>query len=503
MSHRILLCVLLGTLSCAMVQAQTLTREQQLNKLRLRESLLQLDERRASLQSHRHELTATKELFDQGFIALQKYKQTLNRFEQARLNFEEAEIRLERVKLDLLKNATHIIVDQARKYKTADGKNMVDLILGNESDIRDALLVDESLSEAELRTLLKVENIYVSLRNGPIVGGPYEIRIPSLGVGERKHLTFRLLRDVEAIYVDLNYLDIHDSKPIILKKGHLQGLPSINSSQFSQEGQLNETVSFGLTLQMLSDDERNFALAAVGLPKRIDYAFVNEGAKVNQVKFDETTSKVQLRLQVEIPEKLDERFIGRTRSFFALVTQPSQYAQINALRTQYGDDSIPESAIQILKCNYVELELIPQGIGKLEVLISNRYQEIKVAEALQLRVEFLNRGTVAVQNIKAALDVPYEWQEEVEPALIKMLDRGERAPIHISAQPPADIAVGDYEIGIEAQGQVGTENIESLEKNITVRVGARSNVAGNAILVIILVLLVCAIGLASIKISRR
>ena len=502
MSRRALLGVLLGTLSCALVQAQTLTREQQLNKLRLRERLLQLDERRVSLQSHRHELTATKELFDQGFIALPKYKQTLNRFEQARLNFEAAEIRLEQVKLDLLKNATHIVVDQARKYRTADGKNRVDLILGNESDIRDALLVDESLSEAELRTLLKVENIYVSLRNGPIVGDPYEIRIPSLGVGEREHLTFRLLRDVEAIYMGLNYLDVHDSKPIILKKGSPQNLPSINSSQFSQEGALNETVSFGLTLQRLADEERNFALAAVGLPKRIDYAFVNEGAKVNQVKFDETTSKVQLRLQLEIPEKLDEHFIGRTRFFFALVIQPSQYALINALQIQYGDKPIPESAIQTLKCNYVELELIPQGIGKLEVLVANRYQEIKGTEALQLRVEFLNRGTVAVQNIKAALDVPYEWQEEVEPALIKMLDPGARAPVHIAARPPADIAVGDYEIGIEAQGQVGTENIESLKKNITVRVGARSNVAGNAMLVIILVLLVCAIGLASVKLSR-
>ncbi len=503
MSRRAQLCVLLGILSGAMVQAQTLTREQQLNKLRLRESRLQLEERRVRLQSHRRELTATKELFDQGFIALQKYKQTLHRFEQAHLNFEEAQIRLEQVKLDLLKNATHLVVDQARKYKTADGKNRVDLILGNESDTRDALLVDASLSEAEVRTLLKVENIYVSLRNGPIVGEPYESRIPSLGVGERKHLTFRLLRDVEAIYVGLHYLDIHDSKPILLKKGSVQDLPRINSSQFSQEGALNETVSFGLTLQRLSDEERNFALVAVGLPKRIDYAFVNEGAKVNQVKFDETTSTVQLRLQLEIPEKLDERFIGRTRSFFALVTQPTQYAPINALQSQYGDEPIPESAIQTLQGNYVELELIPQGIGKLEVLVSNRYEEIKVAEVLQLRVEFLNRGTVAVQNIKAALDVPYEWQEEVEPALIKRLDPGARAPIHISAQPPEDIAVGDYEIGLEAQGQVGTENIESLEKNITVRVGARSNIAGNAMLVILLVVLVCAIGLASVKLSRQ
>ena len=473
------------------------------SKLRLQEGLLLLAERRESLQSHLEELQATRELFDQGFVALQKYNQTLNRFEQARLNFEDAEIRLEKVKLNLLKNATHIVVDQARKYKTADGKSMVDLTLGNESDIRDALLVDESLSEEELRILLKIENIYVSLRYGPIVGEPYEVRIPSLAVGERHSLTFRLLADEEAVFVDLSYLDLKESKPVILKKGSLQDLPSINSSQFSQEGELNQSVSFGLTLQRLSDDERNFALAAVGLPQRIDYSFNNGGAKVNQVKFDENTSKVQLQLQLDIPEKLAERFIGRTRAFFALVTQPSEYAQINALRARYGDDPIPETDIEALKSNYVKLELIPKGIGELEVLVSNRYQEIKIDEELHIRVEFLNRGTVAVQNIKAVLDLPYDWEEEVDPTLIKILHPGGRAAVNITARPPYDIAVGDYEIGIEAQGQVGTENIESLEKNITVRVGARSNVAGNTILIGILVLLVCGIGLASVKISRR
>ena len=159
MNRAFVLCLVLVATPYAM--AQTLTKEQQLSKLRLRESILQLDDRRASLQSHRQELTVTRELFDQGFVALQKYKQTLNRFEQARLNYEEAEINLEKVKLELLKNATHIVVEQANKYKTEDGKSMVDLTLGNDSDIRDALLVDESLSEEELRVLLKVENIYI------------------------------------------------------------------------------------------------------------------------------------------------------------------------------------------------------------------------------------------------------------------------------------------------------------------------------------------------------
>jgi hypothetical protein len=485
------------------VQQTSLTKEQQLNKLKLEDRQLLLEQRRKSLETYRKERDTTKELFDEGFIALQRFKQTLNKYEQAVLDYEKAEILLDQTKLDLLEDATHIIVAEARKYKTDDGKSMVDLVLENASDTRNALLVDQSLGEEELRTLLKVENIFVSLKAGPIVGEPYERRIASLAVGERKPLKFRLLQDQAAVVVEVKYLETIDRNWIILKKGGRQDLPSINSAQFSQEGELNNKVNFGLTLERLADEEQSFSLAILGLPQRIDYAFVDQSAKVNQVKFDENTSQIKIFLELEIPEKLDRRFIGRTRTFFALVTHPSQYAPINTLKVRYGDEPIPEKEIRTLQSEYVKLELIPKGVGKLEVLVANRYQEIKIGEELQLRVEFLNRGSVAVQNIKAELDLPYEWESEVDPTLIKLLEPDERTLIRILTRPPHDIAVGDYELGVEAQGQVGNENIESLEKNITIRIGARSNIAGNTILIGILVLLVLGIGLASIKISRR
>lgn len=495
--------VLSGGATVAVAEGPSLTKEQQLNKLRLQESQLKLNERKAGLESLAEELAQSKELFDRGYLSLQKYRQIQNRHQEARLSYDEAQTDFEQAKLDLLNTATHLVVLEARKYRTEDGKSMVDLVLQNASDIRDALMVDPSLTEVDLRTLLKVENIYVSLVNGSIVGEPYEIRIPSLAVGQRETLTFRLLSDVEAVHVSLKYLDLTEDRPVILRKGSQQELPSINSSQFSQEGVLNQSVSFGLTLQRLADEERNFGLAVVGLPQRIRYSFLNQNAKVSQVKFDQTISKVQVQLRLEIPEKLDPGLIGRTRTFYALVTQPSEYARIHALIDRYGDAPVPPEEMAALACNYVRLELIPKGTGKLEVLVANRYQEIKVGDELRIRVEFLNRGTVAVQNIKAVLDVPYEWESQADPTLIKLLEVDGRTPVEIVAQPPEGIAVGDYELGIQAQGQVGTENVESLEKTITIRVGARSNIAGNTILIGLLVLLVIGIGVASIRISRR
>ena len=484
--------------------SRSLTREQQLSKLRLDERLMQLEQSKTSLQTQKEELETITELYKGGYVALQTFQLTDINYQKARLEFEAAEIELEETKLDLLRNATHITVVEARKYKTDDGRGMVDIRLENSSDIRDALLVDASLSEKELRTLLTVENIYVSLRNGAIVGEPYEVHILSLKVGEQRLLTYRLLRDEEAVVVDMSYLDVDsDRRWVILKKGSDQDLPSINSAQFSQTADLESEVGFGLTVERLSEDERSFALAVVGLPRRIDYSFVDQGAKINQVKFDESTSKNVLSLRMRIPENLDARYIGRTRTFFAMVAEPTEYGPINALQAKYGDEAIPEAEVKKLKVGYVKLELIPKGVGELEVVVSNRYQEIRVGDTMTIQVQFLNRGTAAVQNIKAVVDLPYEWESSVTPNLIKILDPDERAAIEVSAVPPSDIAVGNYDVGIEAQSQVGNINIESLEKNITVRVGARSNMTGNAILIGILVLLVVGIGLASIRISRR
>ncbi|MEE2659783.1 MAG: NEW3 domain-containing protein [Candidatus Latescibacterota bacterium] len=493
-----------GQVSAQSMRSVGLTRQQQISKLQLEERILQLELRERALATQLAELETTRDLYERGFVTLLTYKQTRNSYEEARLNKEEAEILLEETKLNLLKTATHIVVRNARKYKTKDGKGMIEVVLENASDLEDALIVDPTLSEDDLRTLLKVENIYVSLRNGPIVSEPYEIRVPALEVGEQRSLTYRLLRDEEAIVVVLNYLDIVDeSIPVILRKGGRQELPSINSAQFSQTGDLQQDVRFDLIVERLSDEERSFALAVVGLPQKIESSFISSGAKVSQVKFDESTSRDTLALELEIPEKLDRRFIGRTRTFFALVMEASEYPHIHKLRAKYVDDPVPEKDVKALRCNYVKLELIPKGIGKLEVLVANRYQEIEFGEELRIRVEFHNRGSVFVQNIKAALDVPYQWEHDAEPNLIKRLEPDERVPITITARPPDDIAVGKYDLGIEAQGQVGNENVESLEKNLTIHVGARANITGNAILIGILVFLVVGIGVASMKISRR
>lgn len=481
----------------------SLTREQQLHRLKLQDRQLLLEQRRATLESHRKELQIAQELLDKGFLSQQRFKQILNSFKEAQLNYDKAEILLEETKLGLLKNAIRLVVVEARKYRAPDGRTLVDVSLENDSDTRAALLVNPSYTADDARTLLRVENIYVSLKNGPIIGEPYELLLPSLGVGERQTLTFRLLQDTESTIVALRYLDARDEKHLILKRSSTQVLPTISSAQFSQTGELNREVLYDLAVERLSDVESSFALAVVGLPQQLDYAFVDQGARVTQVKFAENTPRARLVLEVDIPERLDPGLIGQTRTFFALVTEPAEYARINALKSRYGDQPVPEEEIRQLRASYARLELVPKGIGRLEALIANLYQELRVGEPLDLEIELLNRGSVPVHNVRAALSLPYGWESEVEPALIKVLDPGQRAPVRLLARPPAGSGPGDHELGVSAQGQVGTENIEAPEKQLTLRLSAPADWTGNAVLIGLLVLLLAGLGLASARIARR
>ena len=101
----------------------TLTREQQLNLLMLSEQRLLLEQRRDARGTYQQEWDIAQELHEKGFMSLQDYKKKKTAFELANLRYEEASIEYDQAKLDLLDNATHIIVTEARKYKTNDGKN--------------------------------------------------------------------------------------------------------------------------------------------------------------------------------------------------------------------------------------------------------------------------------------------------------------------------------------------------------------------------------------------
>ena len=499
------LVVLLGLVCLPRVlPSRALTRDQELSKLELRERHLLLAQRQAAADTLRLELETTRDLFVGGYVTQLTYDRTRNSYEEARLNLEEAEIALEETKLALLQEATRVAVREARKYRSADGRSFVDLYLENASDVHQALLVDPTLRDQGLRDLLRVENVFVSLTRGAIVAEPYETRIPALELGERKKLTFRLLRDEEAVVVSLSYLDVDgETRSVILKKGGQQSLPTINSSQFSQAGELKRKVRYDLVLERLAEEESSFALAVAGLPRNIDYAFLGDGARVNRVSFDGFTSRDTLALELTIPAALDPQLIDRPRTFYAIVSEAEESRAVGALIASYGDRPLPESEVRDLAVSYVALELTPRGAGELEVLVANRYQELTAGSDFLLSIQFINRGTATVRNVEAAIDLPYRWESSVEPKLIEALEPGRRVAVRVVARPPSTVSPATYEMGIEARGQVGNENVESRKKSITIRVQPRSGWTANALLLGGVLLIVLVIGAAAVRITRR
>ena len=126
-----------------------------------------------------------------------------------------------------------------------------------------------------------------------------------------------------------------------------------------------------------------------------------------------------------------------------------------------------------------------------------------VYDPLDVRVDLFNTGTLPVEELRTAMTLPYQWEAEVSPPLIQKIEPGEKEPIHITIIPPRELGVGEYDLYVEAFGMVGSDKVEAERKNITIRVAARANILGNALLIGGLMLLVVGIAVVSIKVSRR
>ena len=149
------------------------------------------------------------------------------------------------------------------------------------------------------------------------------------------------------------------------------------------------------------------------------------------------------------------------------------------------------------------MELISEGVGKLEILIPNLFKEVEQGEPVTLKFSVINSGTLGLRRVNLQMDLPLEWEGELIPTEIDVIDGGEKKLFTANIRPPADVAVGTYSLRIKTEGHSGVEIVDALDKDFTIRIASQSNITGTVILVTVLVVLVVGIAIASIKISRR
>ncbi len=495
----------------------TKTRTELLNELSLRTAQVVLENAREEYERYKSMYEDTQRLFKKQIINQMELDTALSLYTRAQQMLKQAEIQLEQTKLNFLAKASHITIMEAKKYYDSQGQRKLDLVLRNTSNLalaESALGLTGSGSESQLQSewqnpeqiqaLLNIENIFVSIvSNSSSIGKPYEEIIPVLPYGKQEKLTFTLLTDVQEAGVKLQYLDQTVTEMIFLEKESLQEKPTAVALQFSLEGQLGSDIGYGLNLEMLVTSEHNFTLCVTNMPPQINSFFLEGGARITSVRFSEEVSKHNLTLNVSIPQKLDVSMIDKKIEFQVWIATSTQLDSINKLKRQYIAGTIPVQELEAIEAARVDLTLIPKGTGRLEILINNLFEEIKPQQAVHIKADLHNDGTLTLFNIAPEISPPLGWTAEVLPKLIEKLSPDDKQAIQIHLTPGEDVGVGEYEAQIEARGQSGSEVVEALEKRLKIRISAKTNITATLILVLGLVALITGIVFMGVKLSRR
>lgn len=493
---RISALVLLLALSIHFGFSQEAVRSQESQTLKL----LALKRAQLQLEMRKGEFDRALKLQESGLISEQEFVQTRTAHLQAQVEYQEALI-------SFMGSEARISVASAVKYQDDTGKKFVRVSLRYSS--KELKQLEELNIDAKdifpLDFLQEIKDVYVSLRSeGKIISDPYEKTIASLALEQEKQVTFQLLKDVENLDVNVFYSGKDETTSVYLQKGLSANIVTVNSAQFSQEADLESEATFDLSLEKFSGEANIFRLRVVNLPQQISYEFLDPQtqARLSQIKFTEGVTSMQLSLRLYLPKNADERVvIDQPIEFYCLALDGEQSARLSEMLSD--SLTLETKEIDNLRAGKVKLEIIPRGVGKVEVQAVSLYHEIKVGESVNMEVRVQNTGTRRLNNIRVFTDLPLNWRSEIKPDLIPSLDQGKEEIVTIDFLPPENISVGDYEPKIKTECIADNRQVESEDKIVRIHVTAKTNVLGISLLVLFLVGLLVGIVVFGIKLTRR
>ena len=149
------------------------------------------------------------------------------------------------------------------------------------------------------------------------------------------------------------------------------------------------------------------------------------------------------------------------------------------------------------------MELVPRGVGRIEVRAPSLYHEITVGDSVIMDVTVRNDGTRRLDNIKIESDNPLNWRSVIEPDLIRTLDPEKEEIVRLTFIPPSDVGVGAQEVKIKTEALADNRRVQTEDKTVRIQVQARTPILWTAVLILFLIGLVLGIVIFGIKISRR
>ncbi len=457
---------------------------------------LYLEKVQTDYKLQKQEFERQKLLHDKSLISEREFAASEATFKNAQITYQQAI-------LSLAFEQPHITIDKGVKYQSRDGKKRVRLVLRNTT----GGLVEGKKIELEdfegIRTD-RISNVYVSLVNDQhsIVSNPYEAKIPSMPFNEPIAVDFVLLQDLDNVTVKCVYGDKNEEKKIYLQKDESANKVLITSEQFSQECDLGARADYDLTLELFSNVSNIYRLAVVGLPRQITYDFFESqtNARLSQVKFSQDVNSRKLTLALYLPDRYDSSSlqIDRSISFYAVAIPPGFTDTMRDQERKYTSNELTK-----LNVSFARLELVPRGVGKIQVRATNFYQELKPGDKVRMNLTVYNDGTRRLDNIKVRADVPINWTSEIAPDLLSSLLPGKEENVSVTLTPASDVSVGDYEATIKTESFASNRKVDSEDKKIRIHIASSANILGTAFLILLLVGLLLGIVIFGVRLSRK
>jgi hypothetical protein len=463
--------------------------------------LLDLKKARAAYDISRQKLENDRKLYENKAISEEEFNRTRNELLSREVDYQK-------LILQVIAQQSYIIVEKAVKYQNREGERRVKITLrstmeGNQEYLQQFEQYFDLLTP-EMRTS-KIYNIFaslVSMKDNIIIGSPYEIRIPVLEMGKTYTADFGLLRDAESLQVDLNYQGKKDQKNIYLEKDTSANVVDINSTQFSQEADLGSQATYDLTLERFSESEDVYSLLVLNLPLQVSAEFIDTetNARLSQIKFTQGVNTKRLALKVYLPDRDDrEVVIDKPISFYALVLSKTAFAKLGDLPRS----GLSQEQIDAVLAGKVRLDLLPRGVGRIEVRATTLYHEITLGDSVAMTITVRNAGTRRLDNIRITTDNPLNWRTTVQPDLIRSLDPEKEQEVRIALIPPSDAGVGAQEVKIRTEAMANNRPVQTDDKTVRIQVQAKTPLLFTSLLVLALIALVVGIVVFGIKISRR
>ncbi len=476
------------------------------------QSLLAAREKQVELHLASRELERAEKLLAEGLMSEAEVGKARATLEKAQLGFQDA-------LLGLVSLQSRLAVREAIKYQGPTGEQFVRLIIVNHTmglDDSAAELLESIDQDARIRKQLvnrSIRNVSISIRDtgapasgnvepirGATIALPYEQFIPEIEYLGERTLDFRLLKDVSTILVHVDTGSGIQETALHLQQAKGEQSLRIVCSQSSLEADLGAAATYQLRFVRASTDTASFRVKVLNLPRQIGASFLDAqtGARLNQVTFPAGVTEQPIALRVFLPKSVGGEVQPDAPLRFWVVAASDD--QIERLA---GGQSHAEEELRASRAGYVGLELIPRGVGAIELSTVSLFSELPVGETLSMALKVNNRGSRRVDNVRIVAEPPLGWRAVAEPALIPSLEPRQSHEVALHITPSLEAAVGEYEVRLRAESTAFDQQVPSQEKTYRIALKSRTGVLTTGIVLVLVLAGISGLVVAGIRLARR